>query len=106
MRTLLSIICFVIAFAAPLLAIGAFASIQSRWVSAQGRIFVICVFTIVIVLGAAVLGFSFKNVLLNFACFVLAYATYCFLAVSCWRIRFLPLRILALLCSALQSRSA
>src|SRR4051812_24635654 len=88
-------------FAAPLLALAAFASIQSRWPSAQRRILIICIFTIVAVLGAAALGFSFKNVLANFAFFVIAYAAFCFVAVSCWRTGFLPLRVLALLCAAI-----
>src|SRR5205823_4049965 len=88
-------------FAAPLIAVGVFASIRSRWPSAQRRIATICIFAIVVILGGAALGFSFKNVLLNFVCFVIAYGAYCFLAVSCWRIKFLPLRIPALLGAAI-----
>ena len=64
---------------------------------------VTCVSVLFVAAAAMALGFSFKNVLANFACLVIAYGAYCFLAVSCWRIRFWPLRFLR--SSALQSRS-
>jgi len=41
------------------------------------------------------------NVILGCVCFVIAYGAYCFLAVSCWQIKFLPLRIPALLGAAI-----
>jgi hypothetical protein len=88
-------------FSAPLLAFGTFASIQSRWSSSQSTIAAICAAVLVFILGAAALGFSFKDVLSNFAAFMVAYAAYCFLAVSCLRIPSLFLRIPAFILAAI-----
>jgi hypothetical protein len=88
-------------FAAPLVAFGAFAAIQSRWSSRQARIAAVCAAVLVFLLGAAALGFSFKDVLSNFVAFMVAYAAYCLLAVFCWRIPFLFIRIPALLLAAI-----
>jgi hypothetical protein len=84
-------------FAAPLVAFGAFAAIQSRWTSRQPTIAAVCASVLVFVLGAAALGFSFKDPLPNFVAFMIAYAAYCLLAVFCWRIPSLFIRIPALL---------
>jgi hypothetical protein len=88
-------------FAAPLLAFGAFASIQSRWSSRQSTIAAVCALVLVFILSAAALGFSFKDVLSNITAFIVAYAAYCFLAVSCLRIRSLLLRIPAFIVAAI-----
>jgi hypothetical protein len=88
-------------FAAPLIAFGVFASIQSRWSSSQSTIAAVCAAVLVFILGAATLGFSFKDVLSNFTTFIVAYAAYCFLAVSCLRIRSLFLRIPAFILAAI-----
>jgi hypothetical protein len=88
-------------FATPLLAFGAYAAIQSRWSSRQSKIAAACALVLVFVLGAAALGFSFTDVLSNFVGFVIAYAAYCFLAVSCLRIPSLFLRIPALIVAAI-----
>jgi len=88
-------------FAAPLLAFGAYAAIQSRWSPRQSTIAAVCALALVLILGAAALGFSFKDVRPNFAAFLIAYAAYCFLAVSCLRIPSLLLRIPALILAAM-----
>jgi hypothetical protein len=84
-----------------LVAFGAFAAIQSRWTSRQPTIAVVCASVLVFVLGAAALGFSFKDPLPNFVAFTIAYAAYCLLAVFCWRIPSLFIRIPALLLAAI-----
>ncbi len=86
---------------APLIAFIVFAFVNSRWASVGRVTVIICILTITFVTLAAVLGFSFKNVLLNFVSFAIAYGAYCFLAICCWRIAFLPLRILAVFCTAI-----
>jgi hypothetical protein len=83
---------------APLIAVGVFAIVQSRWTSAGRRAMFVCILTIVFVAAAATAGLSFKKVLVNVALFAVAYGAYCFLVVCCWRVRLLPLRILVLLC--------
>jgi hypothetical protein len=83
---------------APLIAVGVFAIVQSRWTSAGRRAMFVCILTIVFVAAAATAGLSFKKVLVNVALFGVAYGAYCFLVVCCWRVRLLPLRILVLLC--------
>jgi glucan phosphoethanolaminetransferase (alkaline phosphatase superfamily) len=88
-------------FSAPLVAFGAYAAIQSRWPSRQSTIAAMCALVLVLILGAAALGFSFKDVMPNFVAFIIAYAAYCFLAVSCLRIRWLFIRILALIVAAI-----
>jgi hypothetical protein len=88
-------------FAAPLVAFGAFAAIQSRWISRQPTVAAVCVSVVVFVLGAAALGLSFKDPLANFVVFTIAYAAYCLLAVLCWRIPSLFIRIPALLLAAI-----
>ena len=87
--------------AAPLIAFASFASTRGRWVSSQRPMAIACGSVLLVIAGVATLGFSFKSVLANFTSFVVAYGAYCFLAVSCWRIRFWPLRALALLCAAI-----
>jgi hypothetical protein len=84
----------------PLIALCVFAVIQSRWAFAARPVAIVCITTIIFIAVAASLGFSFRNVLLNIAFFAIAYGAYCFLANCCWRIRYLPLRIVALLCAA------
>jgi hypothetical protein len=86
---------------APLISVGVFAIVRSRWTSAGRRAMFVCILTVLFVAAAATAGLSFKNVLLNVALFAVAYGAYCFLAVCCWGIRFLPLRIFALLCAAI-----
>ena len=54
-----------------------------------------------IMTAGVVLGFSFKNTLANFAGFMVGYGAYCFLAASSWKIKQLPLRIVALLGAAI-----
>ena len=60
-----------------------------------------CASVLVFIVTAAALGFSFKDVLSNFVAFMIAYAAYCFLAVSCWRIPSLFVRIPALILAAI-----
>jgi hypothetical protein len=84
----------------PLIALCVFAVIQSRWALAARPVAIVCIATIIFIAVAASLGFRFRNVLLNIAFFAIAYDAYCFLANCCWRIRYLPLRIVALLCAA------
>jgi hypothetical protein len=88
-------------FAAPLIAFILFAFVHKRWATVGRQAVIAGISTIAFIVAAAALGFSFKNVLFNFAFFAIAYGAYCFLAACCWRIRFLPLRILALLCAAI-----
>jgi hypothetical protein len=80
----------------PLIALCTFAVIQSLWPFALRPVAIVCIATIIFIAVTTSFGFSLRNVLLNIASFAVAYGAYCFLAACCWRIRSLPLRILAL----------
>jgi hypothetical protein len=84
-------------FFAPIVIFLSFFSMRRWWPSSLPATTIAAASVVVLVFAAAALGFSFKAILPNFICFIAAYAAYCFLAISLWRITFWPLRILALL---------
>jgi len=87
--------------AAPLIAIAAFVVIRWQRPAWLRQLAIGAAAILLILIVAAALGFSFENTLANFVAFVIGYGSYNFLAVSCWQIRFLPLRVVALLGAAI-----
>ena len=87
--------------AAPPVAIAAFVVIRRQRPVWLRHLAIGAASMLLIMIAATALGFSFENTLANFVGFVAGCLAYSFLAVSCWQIRFLPLRIIALLGAAI-----
>jgi hypothetical protein len=78
---------------APVAAMAAFILIRGIWPRRQPSIITGCVVALFSISAFPLFGFSFTATLANFAGFVIAYSIYCFLGISCWRIRLLAVRI-------------
>jgi hypothetical protein len=87
--------------AGPPIAIAAFVLTRWRRPAWLRRLIIGAASLLLIIIAASALGFSFEKTLANFVSFAVGCLAYSFLAVSCWQIRFLPLRIVALLGAAI-----
>lgn len=86
---------------APPVAIATFFAIRRCWPNAVTRTLIVCSLLLGVVVGFAFLGVSSISTATNTICLAVAYFSYCFLAISTWRLRPRILRIPALVVAAL-----
>ncbi|MFG6486381.1 hypothetical protein ACG04R_06845 [Roseateles sp. BYS78W] len=86
---------------APPVAIGTFFITSRHRPAAMRRLSMTCVLLMALVAAAACLDVSFTSVTANTVCWSAAYFSYCFLAISAWRLRRLAVRIPVLMVAAL-----
>jgi hypothetical protein len=85
---------------APPVAVGTFFAVRRWWPGGQYPLVLGSASILILALGSALLKLSFTGTFANFVFVSVAYAAYCFLAASCWRIQPKFLRIISLIATA------